>query len=84
MSYGGAYPRIKCISLPGTTKDLILSMLYDQNATCQKCGQPFIDDDICVWDGQGRVEHVNCDSPLEPGDALIRGAEERVKRAKPH
>jgi hypothetical protein len=60
-----------------------MEALYDQNAHCTRCSSPFIDDDICFWDGLHRIEHVNCNSPEEPGAALIRAAEEKAKRATP-
>jgi hypothetical protein len=81
MSYGGAYPHIKCIAPGGTTKDMVLQAIYEQNATCTICGDPFDNDDVCFWDGKRRVEHVDCRSPQEPSDALKRGAEEKAVRA---
>ena len=83
MSYGGAYPHIKCISPPKTTKDMVVAALYEQNAMCQRCGDPFDNDDVCCWDGRTRIEHVDCKSPHEPHESLMRGAEEKVLRAQP-
>lgn len=82
MSYGGAFPHIKCIAPGGTTKGMVQEALYAQNAHCTKCSAPFIDDDVCCWDRIRRVEHVNCENPMDPGEILIRAAEERVKRAQ--
>lgn len=83
MSYGGAYPHIKCISPGGTTKEQVIRALYDQNATCLLCGDPFDNDDICSWDGMRRIEHVDCQAPRQPSDSLVKAAEEKAKRATP-
>lgn len=72
MTYDGGYPHIVCMCPPGSMRDDLLDALYNQNATCLSCGEPFDDDDKCWWpERKARVTHILCNAPQNPPQALM-------------
>lgn len=79
MTYEGAYPHINCIGPGNMTREQLIDVLVDQNATC-RCGAPFDDGDVCRWPGgKARIEHVDCQRPWDPTEEQRVAAAEAIK-----